>query len=118
MNIFTTPCPSCGYRFRWIERVRASSRWLGFARRVVTCPGCGASVVWSSRGWRMMIGGTLAVLVLVLMGLALAWDDSLQIATIVWAAFVLLACVVALIGCFTMRFELAGSANKALQATA
>jgi hypothetical protein len=66
----------------------------------------------------MMIGGTLAALVLVPMGLALDWDDSLQTATIVWAAFILLACLVALMGCFTMRFELVRSANKALQATA
>jgi multisubunit Na+/H+ antiporter MnhB subunit len=60
----------------------------------------------------MMIGGVIAAIVLTLVGMTLDWDDSLQTATIVWAALVLLAWVVALVGCFTMRFELVGSANK------
>ena len=66
----------------------------------------------------MSFGGTLALLVLVSFRIILDWDDSLRAATIVWTALILLALLTALIGCFTMRFELAASANKTVQATA
>ena len=66
----------------------------------------------------MMIGGVIALLVLVATRMMVSWDDSLETVTIVWAALSVLACLVALIGCFTMRFELVGTANKALHATA
>src|SRR5258708_690545 len=57
MLCMNASCPNCGYRFRWIECVR-SSRCFGIARKVVICPGCGASVIWSKQPWRMMIAGT------------------------------------------------------------
>ncbi len=66
----------------------------------------------------MTIGGAIAAIVLTPVGVTLAWDDSLRTAGTMWAALVLIAGVVALVGCFTTRFELVGSANKALQATA
>lgn len=65
----------------------------------------------------MTIGGAIAASVLTPVGMTLDWDDSSRNTTIVWAALVLLACVIAVIGCFTTRFELVGSANKTLQAT-
>jgi hypothetical protein len=66
----------------------------------------------------MTNGGAIAAIVLTPIGVMWDWDDPLQSSTIVWAAFVLLACLVAVIGCFTTRFELVVSANKTLQATA
>lgn len=69
----------------------------------------------------MIIGGVIADLVLMLIGLALDWNDSLRAAipvvVPVWGAFILLASVVALIGSFTIRFELVGTAISSRQPT-
>ena len=64
-----------------------------------------------------MVGGFVAALVLVPIGMPLVWNGSLQAAIIVWAALSLLSWVFVLAGCFSMRFELAGPGNKTLQAT-
>src|SRR6185503_9357192 len=90
MSLFIKSCPACGYRFRWIERVR-SSRCLGFARRVVNCSRCGASVIWSKREWRMMIAGSMVAVGLLPLGIIMGWDHSLDPAAIGWAALVLVA---------------------------
>jgi hypothetical protein len=65
----------------------------------------------------MMMGGSIGAILMMLVGFMLDWDHSLQIVIIAWAAFVLLACVVAVIGCFNTRFELLGSANQPMQPT-
>ncbi len=53
----------------------------------------------------------MAILFLVPIGMLLASDAPSNAAMILWAALMLLALSVTLMGCFTTRFEMAGSAN-------
>lgn len=116
MNVFIKPCPNCGHRFRWKERARGF-RCLGFVRKVVICPGCGASVIWSKRPWRMMIVGGIVGAVVLPVGLIMDLDHPVMPLAISWAAVVFLGSFTAIVGCFTLRFELLGAANRHLQPT-
>ena len=116
MSLLTKLCPCCGYTFRRAELAR-SFQCLGVVRSVLTCPGCGASVVWSKRPWRMSFGGMLSALALLPLGIAMGWDHSFESGALCWAAAVLGALFVAGIGTFSMRFESVGSANQHLQPT-
>ncbi len=116
MSIFNNSCPSCGYHFGWITRVR-SSRCLGFARRMVKCPGCSAGLIWSRRSWRTAIGGATVALLMLPLGILMGWDHSFEPAALCWAALTLGALCVSAVGVFTLHFEPAGTANKHLQAT-
>lgn len=108
-------CPNCGYRFRWIERARSMS--FGFARKGIKCPECGASVNWSRRPWRLMNAGLLisfcALIVFILFGMELSEEPAgyCMLALLVLGSFLTVA------GAFTLRFELQGTANKAVERT-
>jgi len=60
----------------------------------------------------MMIAGSMVAVGLLPLGIIMGWDHSLDPAAIGWAALVLVALLVTLIGCSTMRFEFMGTANK------
>jgi hypothetical protein len=66
----------------------------------------------------MTIAGMVIALSLMPVGIVMGWDHSFEPAALCWAALALLALLVSAIGCFTMRFESVGAANKTLQATA
>jgi hypothetical protein len=95
-----------------------SFKCLGLVRRVFTCPGCGASVIWSKRPWRMSFGGGLIAMALIPVGIVMGWDHSFEPGAVCWAAACLIALIVAGIGAVRLRFELMGLANQSLQATA
>jgi hypothetical protein len=106
-------CPNCSYRFRWIEAVRGS-RCFGFVRKVVRCPGCGASVIWSRRLWRMMVAGSTIGLCLATVSMMMR---PLELESTRWAALSVPAFLVGWIGGLTVRFELTEAANQHLQPT-
>src|SRR5262245_35705207 len=112
MNIFDNSCPRCGYRFRWIERVH-SARCFGFVRKVVTCPGCSARVIWSKQPWRRMMAGGFISVGLLPVGIAMGWDHSFEAAAIYWAAVVIVALLYMCVACYRLRFELAGGGEPA-----
>ena len=59
----------------------------------------------------MMIVGGLVVVSLLPVGIVMGWDHSLRPGAIGWAALILLALAVTLVGCLTLRFELMGTAS-------
>jgi len=110
MSALTGSCPKCGYRLRWIERVR-TAKCCGLVRKVVSCPECGARICWSRRPWRLVIGCILVSLSLLPVGAVMGLDQSLEPEAIAWGVACLLPLFVALVAAFGMRLELAGSAN-------
>lgn len=116
MSIFAKLCQSCGCSFRRMEVVN-SFRCLGLLRNAFNCPGCGAKVIWSKRSWRMLVGGIVVSLALAWLGAVMGWDHGFEPEALCWGAACLTAIVIAAVGLFSMRFELAGTANQHLQAT-
>jgi len=84
----------------------------------VRCPCCGVSVIWSKKPWRVMIGGQVVAIALLPVGILMGWDRSFSWEALFWAGLILSALLLALRGYFRLRFELTGTANQALQATA
>jgi hypothetical protein len=115
VSISNNSCPSCGYRFSWIERAK-SSRCLGFARRIVKCPGCGADVMWAQGPWRMAIGGATVGLLMLAPGILIVWEQSFELPALCWAVLTLGAQCVSAAGVCTLHFVGAGTANQHLQA--
>ena len=61
----------------------------------------------------MMIVGSIVAASLLPVGIVVDWDQWLAPGAIGWAAVILLALSVAVVGCLTLRFELTGLPNAA-----
>jgi len=65
-----------------------------------------------------MIGGTLTAVALLPVGILMGWDSSFSVGAVFWAAAIFAALLLTVLGCFRLRYELVGTANPPLQATA
>jgi endogenous inhibitor of DNA gyrase (YacG/DUF329 family) len=69
-------CPNCGYKLRWLERVRIAP---GFFRKVRPCPSCGITLSWPKWPWWLLNIGTftLAIETAFLIAFSLDSDEPL-----------------------------------------
>ena len=112
MSAWVARCPKCGYRLRWIEKVR-TSKGFGFVRKTTNCPECSARIIWAKWPWRVMFVGVGGITVSGLLGILAILNDWSETWNLILMGVCVLLAMLNLIGCLAARLELATSANQA-----
>lgn len=100
-------CPKCGYKLKWIERVRLSPV---IKRKFVPCPMCGVTLSWYKVGHRLIWIGTFSCLLLLPAWLIWARTGSLALGMLFVFPFILL-----IAGLITGRVEAYVGPNEGVE---
>ena len=89
-------CPKCGFKLSWRERVRLCPAVM---RRVIPCPSCGVMLSWPKGSHRLMMVGTLFLLLLA------AWVIPSRLESVGWMLSLLVPLALVVVGALGLRVE-------------
>ncbi len=90
-------CPQCGHNLGWFERAKLSPWGM---RRIIPCPSCKQPLEWSKWPHRLIMFGSLTLLIVGLVSLS-AEQRFIHIAVFVAAGMTLLGVCLNKVNCHT-----------------